>query len=291
MTDFCANHPDRPAAAPCHHCGKLYCRDCLTEGAEFCYCLDPACMAIAHREQESKLVTCPVCSAVLELTLEERTRQRFLCQNCDRVIGVVEKEGQPVWEMLDALEPIRYFDVSANKLIVMTFVTGGYYLFYWFYRHWKEVQTHGADIKPFWRAVFAPFFCRELFSILEAKGRGRQIEVGWSAARVTLLWWIAIIVHWIYANRDVFETGEISINLPAWPIGLFGLPGRFFLGFFLFLFVPIQNTVNELHDKFAPDLPRNTRFSNWNIAAIIYGVTIDVFWIFYGYIYPAFMKP
>lgn len=220
-------------------------------------------------------MTCPVCSSVLELTPDERARRRFLCLNCDRVIGLTEeKNGKPVWEMLDEPEEIHYFDVSSNKLIIMTYATGGFYLLFWFYRHWMEIKRRGADIMPFWRAVFAPFFCHELFSEIKSKAKSQQIPVTWQATRAAILWWVAIVVYWIYSNRDMFKTGTFELSF--WPVGFYGFEGLFFLGFFLYIFVPIQNTISALHDKCAPDLPRNNRFSGWNIVAIVFGVLVEL---------------
>src|SRR6185437_9327435 len=58
-----------------------------------------------------------------------------------------------------------FFAVSMLKYVVMSIATFGLYQLYWFYMNWKLIkERESTDIQPFWRAVFAVFFCYQCFS-------------------------------------------------------------------------------------------------------------------------------
>jgi len=85
----CVNHPDKKAISVCHNCGKEYCAECLTEGEEYYYCKRPECQAVLKKEIVTELpleVTCPACSALIELSDEERQAKSFHCGSCEAFI-------------------------------------------------------------------------------------------------------------------------------------------------------------------------------------------------------------
>lgn len=53
----------------------------------------------------------------------------------------------------------HFFAISVVKLIVLSFVTGGFYQLYWFYQHWQTIRARtGERLSPLLRTIFAPFF-------------------------------------------------------------------------------------------------------------------------------------
>jgi len=50
MKEKCFIHPDRNALAPCHSCGKHYCKECLTVGEKYYYCKKKQCQADKAKE-------------------------------------------------------------------------------------------------------------------------------------------------------------------------------------------------------------------------------------------------
>lgn len=85
----CVNHPDKKAISVCHNCGKEYCELCLTEGEEYYYCKNPECQAMLKKEIPIELpdeITCPNCSAVLELSEEEKEARKIHCSECEAFI-------------------------------------------------------------------------------------------------------------------------------------------------------------------------------------------------------------
>lgn len=155
----------------------------------------------------------------------------------------------PTAKVADALpagEPL-YFAVSRLKLAVMSVVTLGLYEIYWFYQNWKCVQRMGERVSAPLRAVFYPLISYPLFRRIREQaqdsGVGHDFSAGALAAALfvlTLLW---------------------RLPDPWWLVA--------FLGFVPLL--PVQNAVNAINRKHAPDADANSRFTGWNIFALIAG--------------------
>ncbi|MDR1684508.1 MAG: hypothetical protein LBR90_03500 [Elusimicrobiota bacterium] len=63
--------------------------------------------------------------------------------------------------------PSKFLKIGWLKILVMFFLTGSFYTFYWFYKQWKQLKLADeayAKISPLARALFFPFyvfaFCR-----------------------------------------------------------------------------------------------------------------------------------
>jgi hypothetical protein len=88
--NYCVNHPQREAISICHGCSKYYCELCLVEGPEYYYCKNPRCQELLKKELIPELpfeIVCPNCSALLELSGEERIIRKFHCVECDSFIN------------------------------------------------------------------------------------------------------------------------------------------------------------------------------------------------------------
>jgi hypothetical protein len=83
------------------------------------------------------------------------------CQKCGAKLGENQSAG---------LRDIEYFAISPKRLALFSILTLGIYEIYWFYKNWQAVKSaEGAKISPFWRAIFAIFFCHSLFKkVLES---------------------------------------------------------------------------------------------------------------------------
>ena len=143
-----------------------------------------------------------------------------------------------------------FFPVSILKLVVLATCTVGLYELYWFYRNWRLVrEREGLDIRPFWRAFFAYFFCYSMFARIrdfpsEGAGTSRllagPLAAGWI---ITTLLWKLPDPYWLL----------------CWLAVLF--------------IVPVQLTAIRVNEVVAPAHDRNARFSpaNW-LTAIVGGV-------------------
>jgi hypothetical protein len=149
------------------------------------------------------------------------------------------------------VEPV-FFAVSLLKLALMSVVTLGLYEVYWFYKNWKCAErNNGEKVNAPIRSVFYPLVSYSLFRrIREHARRAGTVEfpAGWLAAALflmTLLW---------------------RLPDPWWLAGFLG---------FLPLY-PVQQAVNEINRKLAPEADANARFTGWNIFGLVAGGIVFV---------------
>lgn len=192
-----------------------------------------------------KMFTCPKCGFQ-----QEKFEQ---CMQCGIVIDkYLERTNNAPQVSPHSAMPL-YFAVSRSKLIVMSLCTFGIYEIYWFYKNWKLVKERkGGNIRPFWRAFFAVFFCHALFKSIRDSGNsygfGSDINPGWLAVG-----YLGLSVTWRLPD-------------PFWLVSL--------LTFLPLL--PAQKLASNMHAKIAPSADRNDRFSGKNIAVLILGAILSL---------------
>ncbi|MFM7314392.1 MAG: hypothetical protein ACKO0M_14725 [Cyanobium sp.] len=74
----------------------------------------------------------------------------------------------------------RLFAVSTRTFILLSLCTFGLYELYWSYRNWKQLRIAGLeDLRPFWRAVFAPLWGFSLFKRIRATATAAGVAANW----------------------------------------------------------------------------------------------------------------
>jgi hypothetical protein len=191
-------------------------------------------------------ITCPKCGFEQEKTEE--------CRRCGIIINKYLENREQAEEMpyVTPAAPRRarqqYFSVSKLKLVVLSLVTFGLYEIYWFYKNWKLVKIRtGQNIRPFWRAVFAIFFCYSLFKSVKQSAHSLGIPCQMSPG---LLACVYIVLSATWRLPD-----------PLWLVGLLA---------FLPL-VSVQGVINEVNLKGTHGHEPNDRFTWGNIAVILIG--------------------
>src|SRR5262245_21832197 len=148
-------------------------------------------------------------------------------------------------------EPV-FFAVSLLKLALMSVVTLGLYEVYWFYKNWKCVErNNGEKVNAPIRSVFYPLVSYSLFRrIREHARRAGSVEfpAGWLAVALFLM-----ALLWRLPD-------------PWWLVGFLG---------FLPLY-PVQQAVNEINRKLAPQADTNARFTGWNVFGLVAGGIVFV---------------
>jgi hypothetical protein len=141
-----------------------------------------------------------------------------------------------------------FFPVSVAKLIVLSIVTVGIYEIYWFYKNWVLVRQNERrmDIKPFWRALFAIFFCYALLVRVRAQQNSPEGQLSSVPAG-------ALTAGWIITT--------LLFNLPR-PYSFIGLLAVLFI-------VPVQRAANRINTRVAPNHKRNSRFTALDWATVI----------------------
>jgi len=146
----------------------------------------------------------------------------------------------------------RFFLVSRNKFMVMCLATFGLYEIYWFYRNWKCIRERtGANISPVARAIFTLFFTHALL---------RDVKI---------------------AAAEVDVPARFNVQPAAWGFIILTLLNRLpepYWMLSLVAFVPlvsVQDTINDIHRRIAPNASPNSSFGLGNWLAIGIGF---VFW-------------
>lgn len=178
--------------------------------------------------------------------VEEATK---FCQSCGKQVGIQSSSVA-----------IEYYAISPNRLVLFSILTFGAYEIYWFYKNWQAIKKfEGQKISPFWRTIFAVFFCHGLFKkILEsAKSHNYQnlYSPGWVATAYILL----LLVGNGLSSVDSYEVG---FNL-IWLIVV------------LSTFIPllsVQEAINFNNEKVTGSSELKRDFSGGEVALIVIGV-------------------
>lgn len=140
------------------------------------------------------------------------------------------------------------FAVGTAKVFVMSLVTFGIYLLYWFYRHWSLIRARDrSDIMPFWRAFFSIFWVYSLFKRARQDGETYGVSDGFAAGALAVAY---VILQFSYNLPD-----------PWWLIG-------FASGAVAAL---AQQYINKVNLAAAPEHERNESYSGWNWFGIAVG--------------------
>ncbi len=141
-----------------------------------------------------------------------------------------------------------FFSVSKAKLILMSLCTLGLYEIYWYYKNWSIVKHGtGQNIRPFWRAVFAVFFCYSLFKSVKQSANSLGIPCQLSPGLLACVY-IALSATWRLPD-------------PFWLVSL--------LAFLPLL--SVQGVINEVNLKGTHRHEVNDRFTWGNIVVILVG--------------------
>lgn len=94
----------------------------------------------------------------------------------------------------DAVIAPLYFPVSPLKLVVMSVCTIGIYELYWQYKNWSLIkEREKLDIRPFWRAWFAFFFCYPLFKRIRTTAQSLNMKRSIAAGPLAVGWIIVTL--------------------------------------------------------------------------------------------------
>jgi hypothetical protein len=151
-----------------------------------------------------------------------------------------------------------FFPVGRKKLIVMLFVTFTLYELVWFYKNWALVRERGEPVMPLMRAIFAVFFCYDLFSRVRSHGHPAAAHL---PAGLLATGWIVFTVAGNLLDR-LISPETFPAVYAATLVVLFAS---------VFFLVPVQNAVNAINRAEAPDHDPNERFTALNWVWIVVG--------------------
>ncbi|MEX0998369.1 MAG: zinc-ribbon domain-containing protein [Thermodesulfobacteriota bacterium] len=187
----------------------------------------------------------------------------MFCKNCGTKLEEGAKFCQNCGSQTNTHEgsaPVEYYAISPKRLILFSVLTLGIYELYWFYKNWQAVkESERQKMYPFWRAVFAVFFCYSLFKkVLEsAKKQAYQSSYspGWLAA-------VYISLLLLGSGLGNIDSYDLEFNF-IWLIVV--------ISTFIPL-LPIQKAINFNNEKIKGSKVLPEGFSSGEVVLIVIGV-------------------
>lgn len=196
------------------------------------------------------------------------------CKEKEKPEGCSQEEGSG---------PSNGLDVG--KFFLLTVISGGLYLIYWFYRNWRHIKEHTkSSIRPAGRTVLASFpvldivlFSLQLKAIYDlAKKQGsRTFPLVWTCIGVALIF----IASWALL-------AALSITYGAEQFGL-SLMGFFLSISIALILMPVQLALNDFW-KHAQPARADIRasYTNGEKAWLVVGSLLMVFGLLVTFIMP-----
>lgn len=164
--------------------------------------------------------------------------------------------------------------LAAGTFVVLTFVSMGIYLIYWFYRNWKHIKEYTkTPLQPVGRTIAAALpvvdivlFCLQLKYIhgLAKKQDVRSFPLVWSCVGVSLLF----IVAWA-----IFAATLVSFGPDLFMLFYVYMAGVALLALVL---LPAQLTLNALWER-VQDAPTRDSYTNGEKAWLVVGALFMFF--------------
>lgn len=130
----------------------------------------------------------------------------------------------------------RYYPVSVFKLLVMSFFTFGFYIFYVWYRNWEYVRAQNHQQKSsFWRSFFMVFTVFSLFRIIDRDSR-QQGQAGIFGCYWFAAWFCLSLLGALYVGLCVSVAsagGELLLLIVNYAC--------------LIALVPMQRAINKMN--------------------------------------------
>jgi predicted Zn finger-like uncharacterized protein len=116
----CINHPERGAYSVCHSCGNHYCPECLTETEEYYYCKKHECQVAMKNEIIIELpiqIICPSCQSTIAIDKNEQRKKLVRCPECDSLINLSIKPPEIIKDdkYVQILSSMNQGDLSIIK--------------------------------------------------------------------------------------------------------------------------------------------------------------------------------
>ena len=156
---------------------------------------------------------CPYCALQVESA-------HIFCGGCGKALPA-ESTADPE-EALPGQPPRPLaYRISPTRILVMTLLSGGLYLFYWFYVTWQQYRDHtGNQVFPMWHTLTLTIpgyglfrthaHMRSFKELLLDAGVLCTISVGWTVALVLMLNILGLASSIL--TGGLFNFGEVSFG-------------------------------------------------------------------------------
>ncbi|MBI2444501.1 MAG: zinc-ribbon domain-containing protein [Candidatus Magasanikbacteria bacterium] len=184
------------------------------------------------------------------------------------------KCGKPIESVKEInAEHVEYFSISLLRLAVLSVLTLGIYDVYWFYKNWDAIKKQeGKKISPLARAIFAVFYCHDLFKrvALSAKNHGYVKKISYSFWATTYIILIIAGTAMGQVARDNPDFKSLASDYPSLVIYFSVFQFIIILSSFIPL-LPIQKVINFNNDSIA-QIHQRKKFSIGEAILIVLGI-------------------
>ena len=180
------------------------------------------------------------------------------CQKCGSKLADVQIKTKTNDEKPSV--NIEYLAISPKRLALFSVLTFGIYEIYWFYKNWEAVKkAEGQNISPFWRAIFAVFFCHSLFKKVLESAKAHDYKESYSPGWLATAYIALLLIGNGLSKADSSDSG---LNL-VWLIVA------------LITFIPllsVQKAINFNNGKIKEGAILKQGFSGGEVTLIVVGV-------------------
>jgi hypothetical protein len=157
--------------------------------------------------------SCPYCAHQVE-------SNHIFCGGCGKALPA-ESTADPEEALTGQPPRTLAYRISPTRILVMTFLSDGLYLFYWFYITWQQYRDHtGNQVFPMWHtlSLMIPIYglfrthahMRSFKELMQEAGVFRSIAVGWAVVLVLIS--TALDNASLRVNGGFFNFGEVSFG-------------------------------------------------------------------------------
>jgi len=168
----------------------------------------------------------------------------------------MKKEDKISVDKLDQfsnIQPIGHF-------IILMLATFGFYIFYWFYRNWKQFKLHQKlEIRPEWLTIglFVP-----ILNIILLYRQFQWIRASAASCGIKKLY----SPGWVLFSYMILYVIEAKLSKPFWLIGFFSI----------WPIAIVQGVLNSYWRIEQPGFPEKKRFTGKEITLLIIG---GILWV------------
>ena len=157
--------------------------------------------------------SCPYCAHQVE-------SNHIFCGGCGKALPA-ESTADPEEALTGQPPRTLAYRISPTRILVMTFLSDGLYLFYWFYITWQQYRDHtGNQVFPMWHtlSLMIPIYglfrthahMRSFKELMQGAGVFCSIAVGWAVVLVLIS--TALDNASLRVNGGFFNFGEVSFG-------------------------------------------------------------------------------
>ena len=131
-----------------------------------------------------------------ECGIETESFHRY-CRNCGAEVGTGATVMAASGPVAQEAAPVLDYYLSPNRILLMSLLSYGLYLFYWFYLTWKHYRDHTrAEAFPIWHALtlFVPIYglfrthahIRTYQDLMDNAAVPSTLSAGWAVVLVAI---------------------------------------------------------------------------------------------------------